>query len=136
MEKATRQEIVEEIMLRMKLLNVPEREVKMFQNGFIPVTLFSGKTQCELDPIHKKALACFNDHNHYGYVPYYITESWNFCDVVTILFVGPDKDDWYFEREDAMNGLHSVFSYIVGKDLYEFGSAYFSIEDNVLWRVN
>ena len=45
-----------------------------------------------------------------------------------------EKDDWEWEREDASNGVHSIFVYNIDANYYEFGSGVFSIEDNVLWR--
>lgn len=131
---ATKEEMKEEILLRMKLLNVSKKEIDMFKNHNIPVTTFNGETQCNLDEIHIKVLKLFTEKNVYGLIPFYMTESWHFADMISVLYLGPEKDDWEWERKYAEQGIHSIFAYNINADYYEFGSGIFTIEDNVLWR--
>ena len=131
---ATKEEMKDEIILRMQLLNVSKKEIDMFENGYIPITTFNGETQNELESIHKKTLKLFEEKNVYGLTAFYITESWHFADMISILYVSPEKDDWEWERKEATKGIHSIFAYNVDADYYEFGSGIFTIEDDVLWR--
>lgn len=135
--KATEIEMKQEVLLRMKLLQIPEEHVQIFSEGKIPVTLFTAEVSDELEPIHQKALKKFIDSEYGTGVPFYITESWHGTDIVSILFVSENKEEWMSEREQAKElNRHKVYAYCICDAGYsEVGVAEFSIEDNVLWRV-
>lgn len=140
--KATQTEMRAEAVKRMTLLHAPKKAIEAFNAGKIPVTVFSAETQFELDPIHEKVLESFYAHikDKDSVIPFYITESWHGCDMVSILYVGNNKSDWGLEEKDAKNGISSIFAYSIsgkfGVGEGEFGSGFFSIEDGVLWRVS
>ena len=137
MVKATHDEIKKEVLKRVKLLQIPRRQIKKIKENYIPITTFNVETQYVLESIHVEVLNLFNKNNKDGKIPYYITESYHHgSDVISILYVDANKENWSLECEKAINGEHNVFSYIVDKDTYEFCNAYFTIEDDVLWRVD
>ncbi len=136
--KTTIEDMRSEAVKRMKLLKVPQTAIDVFSSGKIPVTVFSAELQSVLDPIHKKVLKCFYEEfeEKDSVIPYYITESWHYTDIVSILYVDANKENWIIENEDiAKNGIASIYSYCISEDFGELGSGIFSIEDGVLWRV-
>lgn len=137
MKRATMEEMRAESVKRMTLLHAPKQAIDAFNAGKIPVTVFSAETQFELDPIHEKVLESFYAHvkDKDSVVPFYITESWHGCDIVSVLYVKNNKSDWEFDEEDAKNGLSSIYAYNISENSGEFGSGFFSIEDGLLWRV-
>lgn len=135
--KTTEFEMNEEALLRMRLLQIPEMHIQFFVEGKIPVTLFSAEVSNDLELIHQRALDIFI-HSECGVgLPFYITESWHGTDIVSILFVSENKEEWISEREQAKElNRHKVYAYCICDEKYsEVGMAEFSIENSVLWRV-
>ena len=135
--KATEREMNEETLLRMKLLQIPEMHIQFFAERKIPVTLFSAEVCNDLESIHQRALEKFVYSECGAGVPFYITESWHGTDIVSILFVSENKEEWMSERKQAKElNRHKVYAYCICDEEYsEVGTAEFSIEDSVLWRV-
>ena len=126
----------EEARKRLDILKAPEEAKQIFENGNIPITVFSGSIEKELTPLHKKVLEKFNEEVSGENIPFYITESWHGCDIVSVLFVTDLSEEWEFEREEAEDGYHLIYSYNVDNpETSEIGSGFFSIEDGLLWRV-
>jgi len=132
--KVTIEEMREEAVARMKLLKVPEEAIQMFLEGHIPVTTFSAEVKTKLEDVHQKVLGEYNKLYKNG-VAFYICESWHGCDVISVLYIAEDNELWKYEREDALNGIHSIYAHNLTDDFGEFGSGVFSIEGGVLWRV-
>ncbi|MBO5896609.1 MAG: hypothetical protein J6Q83_04855 [Clostridia bacterium] len=130
-------EMREEARRRLEVLNVPSKAIEIFEKGNIPVTVFSSEIESELSSLHKKVLDRFNKDITGEKLPFYITESWHGCDIISVLYIGEYMDEWEFEREEAEEGYHLIYAYNVDNpDESEVGSGVFSIEDGVLWRVS
>lgn len=111
MKQATIEEMREEALLRLKLLRLPKKLLQQLSNNFtLKVTYFSGDVG-GIEEIHKKALRMFRETYDHRAFPFYITESWHGMDVISILYVGADKDAWEHERKMAEMGYHAIFGY-------------------------
>lgn len=132
----TTEEMKQEAVSRLQLMNVPEEHIQIFKAGKIPITYFNGKVGCELQDIHRQALAELERIDKHA-LPFYITESWHGVGIVSVLYVDEEKENWKAEEEEAKaEGYHSIFAYCADqKELSEIGSGIFSIEDQVLWRI-
>ena len=136
MSKATVDEMEGEAILRLELLHAPKELLEQLRENFkIKVTLFSGELS-DVEEIHQKALNMFQRAVGRKQFPFYITESWHGMDVISVLYIRAEKDDWENERTMAKMGYHAIFGYNPGcEELSELGDGCFDIEDGLLWRV-
>ena len=134
-QKATIDEMKEEAMKRLELLQVKKYILDEYPKAFeeIPVTYFNAEVG-EMRDIHRKVMKKFRENISDG-LPFYITESWHAWDVISVLYVSPDKKRWDLERDLIQEGYHSIFTYILQTGDVEIGDGVFSIEDGILWRV-
>lgn len=136
MSRATAEEMKEEALLRLKLLHLPKELLQQLGSEFsLKVTYFSGEVG-EVREIHKRVLCRFRKILGINVFPFYITESWHGMDVISILYVGDEKDDWEHEQKMAERGYHTIFGYnLECAELSELGDGVFHVEDGLLWRV-
>lgn len=136
MSKAMIHEMEEEAILRLELLHAPIELLERLREDFkIKVTLFTVELG-DVEEIHQKALNMFRKAVEGKQFPFYITESWHGVDVISVLYIGDEKDDWEHERTMARMGYHAIFGYNPGcEELSKLGDGCFDIEDGLLWRV-
>lgn len=133
---ATKEEVFDEKLRRLKLFKVPSNIIGIFKSGKIPVTLLSLEVVDELLPIHKKALEMLREISE-DYSPYYITESWHGLKVISVLFISPNKKTWESERvEITLGGNHITYSYYEDYFVGKITVGEFSVESEMLWRIN
>lgn len=118
--KATPEEMKEEAVSRMGKLQIMKKPViSSFKEEDV---LYMSEAGGILYDLNEKAKAAVAEAKNYGLLPYAVIRGhYVFGEVYTILYVGPDKEEWTFQRPDREGVLTAYTHNADAPECSEFG---------------
>lgn len=103
-------EILNECLFRMKMLELDKNCINEFKKGNIWESESIGILY-EINEEEKKIVENFEKENK-GYKVYHIIHNYfEFGEIYNLLYVGTDKKEWKYDREDIKEGYCMVYAY-------------------------
>lgn len=108
-ERATRDEMIEEAVQRMKAFKMSSQVIKDFREGVLNLSERGGLLYW-LDEEEKKLVSEYE--NRTGYVVFHVIKSYTDIGLLySMLYVSSYKEEWEMDHEDISNGVHISYVY-------------------------